>query len=128
MKFIPVFSGVLVIRSFVFYLVFYRSLFVLSSCFSFDHCIVCPPSRCELNSHPGEVYSIQHYVNKFVSDMSMFFQGTLVSSTNKTGRHHITEILLKVALNTITLTLGPHSIHGFWLPIWYLRTFLAIEK
>ena len=28
-----------------------------------------------------------------------------VSSTNKTGRHDITEILLKVALNTITLTL-----------------------
>jgi hypothetical protein len=28
-----------------------------------------------------------------------------VSSTNKTDRHDITEILLKVALNTITLTL-----------------------
>jgi hypothetical protein len=51
-----------------------------------------------------------------------FFQGTRVSSTNKTGRikltvtkqegycfvstdrHDVTEILLKVALNTITLT------------------------
>ena len=30
---------------------------------------------------------------------------TLVSSTSKTDRHDITEILLKVALNTITLTL-----------------------
>jgi hypothetical protein len=30
--------------------------------------------------------------------------GTPVSSTNKTDRHDITEILLKVALNTITLT------------------------
>jgi hypothetical protein len=29
--------------------------------------------------------------------------GTLVSSTNKTDRHDITEILLKVTLNTITL-------------------------
>ena len=28
-----------------------------------------------------------------------------VTPTNKTGRHDITEILLKVALNTITLTL-----------------------
>jgi hypothetical protein len=28
-----------------------------------------------------------------------------VSSTNKTDRHDITEILLKVALDTITLTL-----------------------
>jgi hypothetical protein len=31
--------------------------------------------------------------------------GTLVSSTNKADRHDINEILLKVALNTITLTL-----------------------
>jgi len=44
-----------------------------------------------------EVYSIQHYVIQF-------FLGTSVSSTNKTGHHDITEILLKVALNTITLT------------------------
>ena len=33
-----------------------------------------------------------------------FSPGTLVSSTNKTDRHDITEILLKVTLNTITLT------------------------
>ena len=32
-----------------------------------------------------------------------FSLGTPVSSTNKTDRHDITEILLKVALNTITL-------------------------
>jgi hypothetical protein len=30
-----------------------------------------------------------------------FFPGTLASSTTKTGRHDIAEILLKVALNTI---------------------------
>ena len=30
---------------------------------------------------------------------------TLISSKNKTNRHDIAEILLKVALNTITLTL-----------------------
>jgi hypothetical protein len=29
-----------------------------------------------------------------------FSQGTLASSTTKTGRHDIAEILLKVALNT----------------------------
>ena len=34
-----------------------------------------------------------------------FFLGTPVPPTNKTGRLDITEILLKVALNTITLTL-----------------------
>jgi len=33
-----------------------------------------------------------------------FSLGTSVSSTNKTECHDITEILLKVALNTITLT------------------------
>jgi hypothetical protein len=35
-----------------------------------------------------------------------------VSSTNKTGRYYITEILLEVALNTIILTLrsrGPQK-------------------
>jgi len=32
-----------------------------------------------------------------------FSPGTLVSSTNKTDRHGITEILLKVALNTIII-------------------------
>ena len=50
------------------------------------------------------VYSIQHYVIKFVSDL---WQGTPVSSTNKNNRHDITEILLKVELNTITLTQTP---------------------
>ena len=34
-----------------------------------------------------------------------FSVGTLFSSTNKTDHHDITKILLKVALNTITLTL-----------------------
>jgi hypothetical protein len=35
---------------------------------------------------------------------SWFSLGTPVSSTNKTDRHDITEILLKVALNTINQT------------------------
>jgi hypothetical protein len=34
-----------------------------------------------------------------------FSLGTPVSSTNKTDRPNITEILLKVALNTTTITL-----------------------
>ena len=36
-----------------------------------------------------------------------FSPGTLVSSTNNTDRHDLTEILLKVALNPITVTLTP---------------------
>ena len=47
------------------------------------------------------VYSIQHYVIKFVSESWWFSSGTPVFSTNKTHRHDITEILLKVALNII---------------------------
>jgi hypothetical protein len=50
-----------------------------------------------------EVYSIQQYVIKFVSVLRQVggFLGYSVISTNKTDRHDITEILLKVALNTI---------------------------
>jgi hypothetical protein len=69
------------------------------------------------------VFSIQHYVIKFVSDLRQvggflyttlcdkvcqwlatgrwFSSGSPVSSTNKADRHDITDILLKVALNTI---------------------------
>jgi hypothetical protein len=40
-----------------------------------------------------------------------FSLGTPVSSTNKTGRHDIAEILLKVAFNTIILILTTKYIH-----------------
>ena len=52
----------------------------------------------------GEVYSIQHYVInvcQWLTTGQWFYQGTPVSPTNKTDLHDITEILLKVALNTI---------------------------
>jgi hypothetical protein len=51
-----------------------------------------------VSSNPvhGEMYSIQHYVIKFVSNWF-----SLVSPTNKTDCHDITEIWLKVVLNTI---------------------------
>ena len=55
-----------------------------------------------VSSNPvhDEVYSIQHYVITFVSGR-WFSPGTLFSSSNKTDRQDITEILLKVALITI---------------------------
>ena len=59
-----------------------------------------------VSSNPvhDEVYTMQHYVIEFVSDLRQvgrwFSPSTPVSSTNKTDRHDITEILLKVALNT----------------------------
>ena len=61
--------------------------------------------RCEFESRSGEVYSIQHYVIKFVSDVRQIIGFLLtepVSSINKTDRHDITELVLKVAFNDIT--------------------------
>ena len=62
-----------------------------------------------LNPAHGEVYSIQHYVIKFVSYLrqvgGFFWVLWTVSSTNKTDRQDETEIFLKVVLNTITLTI-----------------------
>ena len=50
-----------------------------------------------------------HYVIKSVSDLRQvggFLLGTPVSSTNNSDRHDIAEILLKMVLNTITLTIN----------------------
>ena len=60
-----------------------------------------------MSSNPahGEVHSIQNYVMKFVNDLracQWFSLGTPVFSPND----DITEIVLKMALNTITLTLN----------------------
>ena len=71
----------------------------------------------------GEVYWIQQSVIKFVSDLLTttiqlkiidillkmtglwFSPGTPVSSTNKTDRHEITEILLKVEFTELSFAL-----------------------
>ena len=50
------------------------------------------------------LHTIQHSLIKFVSDLregQQFSSDIPVSSINKTDRHDITKILLKVALNTI---------------------------
>ena len=59
---------------------------------------------CEFESANCEVYSICDKVGRRLATGRWFSPGTPVSSTNATDRHDITEILLKVALNTITLT------------------------
>ena len=64
--------------------------------------------------------TLTYYENTIV-----VFSGYSVSSTNKTDRHSITEILLKVALSTITLTInditdkemypiGSHGLKTLW--------------
>ena len=63
-----------------------------------------PSTTKFLNSNPahGEVYLIQHYVIKFVSDSRHV--GGWLRVLNQIDRNDITEIFLKVALNTINQT------------------------
>ena len=54
-----------------------------------------PITTTVMSSNPvhGEVYLIQHYVIKFVSDLRQVGGFFSVSSTNKTDHHDIAEIL-----------------------------------
>ena len=57
-----------------------------------------------LNPAHGESYLTQLYVIKFVSDLQQlcdFFWDSSLLHQKNSDRHNITEILLKVALNTI---------------------------
>jgi len=59
-----------------------------------------------------------------------FSPGTLVSSTNETDRHVITEILLKVALNTIKQTKQTKQTNHFTPPPfnYYLQRYCHVTK
>jgi len=57
---------------------------------------------CEFESHSGDT-TLCNKVCQWLTTGQWFSPGTQVSSTNKTDRHDITEILLKVASNTINL-------------------------
>ena len=56
------------------------------------------PITTDVNLNFDQGRGVQHYVIKFVSDLSVVF------STNKTDCHDIAEILVKVVLNTIKQT------------------------
>ena len=76
-----------------------------------------PITKKVVSSKPvqGKVYLIPHYMIKFVSDLWQvggFSPGTEVASTNKTDHHNKTEILVKVALNTIKLT--SYEVSSVW--------------
>jgi hypothetical protein len=61
-------------------------------------------NEINFNEQFSNCYLIQHYVIKFFQDLRKvvgFLRVTLVSSTNKNEHHDITEILLKMVLNTI---------------------------
>jgi len=74
------------------------------------------------NNIHGEVYSIQHYVIKFVSDLWQvggFLRILGFPPPKKTDRHDITKILLKVALNTINLTLSKLKVKEKNSVVWF---------
>jgi hypothetical protein len=60
------------------------------------------------NPDHGKLYSIQHYVIKFVSDLRQvggFLRELQFPPPKKNDCNDITEILLRVILNTVTLIL-----------------------
>jgi hypothetical protein len=61
---------------------------------------------CEFESHSGVLYAtLCDNVCQWLAAGCWFSPGTPVSFTNKTDRHDITEIFLKVVVNTISLSL-----------------------
>ena len=67
----------------------------------------------------GVLYTtLRNNVCQWLTTDLWFSPGTPVSSTNKTDFHNITEILLKVVLNTITLSLC--SGHNMQVPYMYM--------
>jgi hypothetical protein len=101
--------NVLCVLSFIIYFILRLSWSMFGSWiynYLFNQCL--SPLTLWVWSHSDEVYTIQHYVIKFVSDLRQvgsFLWLLYDSSTNNTDLHDITEILLKVALSTITLNL-----------------------
>jgi hypothetical protein len=72
----------------------------------------------QFESCSENMYSIQQYVIKVCQWLAAgwwFSPGTPVSSTNKPDRYDIAELLLKVALDTITLTLYLCNINCMFL-------------
>ena len=74
-----------------------------------DRMVVGFSTTCAISAYyhqsSNPVHSMQHYVI-IIATGWWFSPGTPVSSINKTDRHNITEILLKVALNTINHTVA----------------------
>ena len=94
-------------------------------CWIYDHlCNQCqspltlwvriPLRRCVLDT------TLCDQVCQWLTTDQWFSPGTLVSFTNKTDHHDITEILLKVALNTINQT------KPSWLKISVVKTYIEV--
>ena len=83
------------------------------------------------NSAHGDVYFIQHYVIKCVSDFRqgcVFFNCTPVSSTNKTNHYDITEILLKIALRIIFVLLPKNSVKQYTVDVSFMWLYSLLQE
>ena len=72
----------------------------------------------------GEVYSIQHYVINFVSDLRQvgsFLLVLLFPPPIKLTAHDVVELFLKVALNTITLALKKTACWCYYRNVYYIN-------
>jgi hypothetical protein len=58
-------------------------------------------------------FNIEHCKHTFFNGQWRFSPGIPASSTTKTGRHDIAEMLLKVALNTINQSINPSIFYYF---------------
>jgi len=83
-------------------------------------------NSCEFDCTHGEVYSIQHHVIKFVSDLQMvggFLQALQFPPPIKLTTTDITEILLTLSLNTIN---QPNNKTNFFR--WLMWSCLLLTK
>jgi hypothetical protein len=104
-----------------------------------DHMVVGFTTTCAINAYHHlscefEPWSWQGILDTTLCDKvcqwlekgRWFPLGTPVSSNNKTDRHDITEILLKVALNTINQTINLKT--TFSLHVWKLLCYSSFKR
>ena len=79
-------------------------------------------TNCKNNLKRNKYIYVLHIYYKHLATGQWFSTGTPVSSTNKTDRHDTSEILLKVALNTIKQTNKQTNNHRLFNCLYYKYT------
>jgi hypothetical protein len=101
-----------------------RQSMITSNCCGHDHMVVGFTTTCTISAYNESSWEFEHdswrgvidticdHVCQWLAAGRWFSLGTPVSSTNKTNHHNITEILLKMVLNTDK----PWFVYYFWTP------------